>query len=167
MKTNCVDECNSVDSACHIINKGLGTSLVVQWLRIPLPVQGMWVRCLGWEDSSYCRLCATTTEACMPRCEKPDTATREQPVPAPRESRPASVKTQHSHKWISSAVLLNVSYTKPLLCQTPHGFPSHTQDDADSSRLFVTWPPASILTLALNDFPSVHCLAVTSLLSLG
>ena len=28
------------------------TSLVVQWLRISLPVQGTWVRSLVWEDSS-------------------------------------------------------------------------------------------------------------------
>ena len=27
-----------------------GTSLVVQWLRICLPMQGTWVRSLVWED---------------------------------------------------------------------------------------------------------------------
>ena len=27
-----------------------GTSLVVQWLRIRLPMQGTWVRALVWED---------------------------------------------------------------------------------------------------------------------
>ena len=32
----------------------LGTSLVVQWLRIYLPVQGTWVQYLVWEDPT-CR----------------------------------------------------------------------------------------------------------------
>ena len=32
----------------------LGTSLVAQWLRIRLPMQGTWVRALGWEDPT-CR----------------------------------------------------------------------------------------------------------------
>ena len=31
-------------------NKALGTSLVAQWLRIHLPMQGTWVRALVWED---------------------------------------------------------------------------------------------------------------------
>ena len=31
-----------------------GTSLVVQWLRIRLPIQGTWVRALVWEDPT-CR----------------------------------------------------------------------------------------------------------------
>ena len=30
-------------------DSGAGTSLVVRWLRIYLPVQGMWVRSLVWE----------------------------------------------------------------------------------------------------------------------
>ena len=32
----------------------LGASLVVQWLRIRLPMQGTWVRALVWEDPT-CR----------------------------------------------------------------------------------------------------------------
>ena len=32
----------------------LGTSLVVQWLGVCLPVQGMWVWALVWEDPT-CR----------------------------------------------------------------------------------------------------------------
>ena len=61
------------------------TSLVVQWLRIRLPVQGTRVRALVQEDPTCCRAtkpvhhnywacvplllspCATTTEACAPR----------------------------------------------------------------------------------------------------
>ena len=31
-----------------------GTSLVVQWLRIRLPMQGTWVRALVWEDPTCC-----------------------------------------------------------------------------------------------------------------
>ena len=31
-----------------------GTSLVAQWLRIRLPMQGTWVRALVWEDPT-CR----------------------------------------------------------------------------------------------------------------
>ena len=34
----------------HIKNMIVGTSLVVQWLRIHLPVQGTWVRALVRED---------------------------------------------------------------------------------------------------------------------
>ena len=31
----------------------LGTSLVAQWFRIRLPMQGTWVRALVWEDPTY------------------------------------------------------------------------------------------------------------------
>ena len=31
-----------------------GTSLVAQWLRIRLPMQGTWVRSLVWEDLTCC-----------------------------------------------------------------------------------------------------------------
>ena len=33
----------------------LRASLVAQWLRIRLPVQGTWVRALVWEDPTYRR----------------------------------------------------------------------------------------------------------------
>ena len=33
-----------------IKNSQVGTSLVAQWLRIRLPMQGTWVRTLVWED---------------------------------------------------------------------------------------------------------------------
>ena len=35
-------------------NRHIGTSLVAQWLRIRLPMQGTWVRALAQEDST-CR----------------------------------------------------------------------------------------------------------------
>ena len=31
-----------------------GASLVAQWLRIRLPMQGTWVRALVWEDATCC-----------------------------------------------------------------------------------------------------------------
>ena len=31
-----------------------GTSLVVQWLRIHLPIQGTWVQALVWDDPTCC-----------------------------------------------------------------------------------------------------------------
>ena len=37
------------------INIRLGTSLVAQWLRIRLPMQGTQVRALVWEDPTCCR----------------------------------------------------------------------------------------------------------------
>ena len=69
-------------------------SLVVQWLRIHLTMQGTWVRALVWEDPTCCgatklvyhnywactlepvshnywSLCATTTEAHAPRARAP------------------------------------------------------------------------------------------------
>ena len=72
----------------------IGTSLVVQWLRIRLPMQGTRVRSLVREDPTCCRatkpvhpqllsLCsrarepqllsprATTNEACVPRAHVP------------------------------------------------------------------------------------------------
>ena len=43
-----------------------GTSLVAQWLRIRLPMQGTPVRALVWEDHTHAAeqlsLCTTTTE---------------------------------------------------------------------------------------------------------
>jgi len=36
-------------------NKTTKTSLVVQWLKILLPMQGTWVQSPVWEDSTCCR----------------------------------------------------------------------------------------------------------------
>ena len=35
-------------------NTYVGASLVAQWLRICLPMQGTWVRALVWEDPTCC-----------------------------------------------------------------------------------------------------------------
>ena len=40
----------STDKLAIIKIKTSGTSLVAQWLRICLPMQGSWVRALVWED---------------------------------------------------------------------------------------------------------------------
>ena len=38
----------------NLEKKSFGTSLMVQWLRIHLPMQGTQVRALVWEDSTCC-----------------------------------------------------------------------------------------------------------------
>ena len=45
-----------------------GTSLGVQWLRIHLPMQGIQVRSLVWEDSTCCR---TMNALAAPEFEHP------------------------------------------------------------------------------------------------
>ena len=49
----------------------IGTSLVVQWLRICIPMQGTWVQCLIRELRSQCHqatnLSAAPREACVPQ----------------------------------------------------------------------------------------------------
>ena len=52
----------------------LGASLVAQWLRIRLPMQGTGVRALVWEDphaAEQLSLRATTTEVRRPRARAP------------------------------------------------------------------------------------------------
>ena len=56
-----------------------GASLVAQWLRICLPMQGIRVRALVWEDPTCCRAtrpvshnyCACVSGACAPQQERP------------------------------------------------------------------------------------------------
>ena len=45
---------NALNSLKFMLNNILGASLVAQWLRICLPMQGTWVRALVWEDPT-CR----------------------------------------------------------------------------------------------------------------
>ena len=88
-------------------------SLVVQWLRICLLVQGTQVPSLVREDDMCCE---ATQPAHHNYCNgalqsvlrsgrklhgsKPETSTREQPRLAPtRESPPAATKTQSGHKY--------------------------------------------------------------------
>ena len=62
------------------------TYLVVQWLRIPLPMQRIQVRSLGWEDSICCRAIKSMRHNYWSLCI------------ATRESAYAVTKTQHSQK---------------------------------------------------------------------
>ena len=91
-----------------------GASLVAQWLRICLPMQGTRVRALVWEDPT-CRgatkpvrhnYWACASGACAPQQEKPRQwgacapQRRVAPLDATRESPYAARKTQRSQKWI-------------------------------------------------------------------
>ena len=42
-----------MERKCLIKISGVRTSLVAQWLRICLPMQGTWVRALVWEDPTF------------------------------------------------------------------------------------------------------------------
>ena len=107
---------------CKTLGK---TSLVVQWLRIHLPIQGTQIQSLVQEDSTCHRatkpvyhnysheltchsylspraqsLCSTTREATVIR--SPSTRTREEPLfTATRKSLHTATKTQCSHKTIN------------------------------------------------------------------
>ena len=89
-----------------------GASLVAQWFRICLPMQGTRVRALVWEDPHAVeRLgpCATVTEPARlePVLRNKRGHSNERPVhrneewpphAATRESPRTETKTQHSHK---------------------------------------------------------------------
>ena len=82
-------------------------SLVAQWLRICLPMQGTRVRALVWEDPT-CRggtrpmshnYWACASGACAPQQERPAHRDEEwPPLAATRESPRTETKTQHSQK---------------------------------------------------------------------
>lgn len=62
--------------------------------------------------------------------------------------------------------LSKVSHSKSLLPSSLHGFPSHSQGNADSSRSYVTWILASILTKSISSHSSfcpMHCSHLNSL----
>ena len=101
-----------LSSEAYQIKKQTGASLVVQWLRICLPMQGTRVRALVWEDPT-CRgatrpvshsYWACASGACAPKQERPHNerpAHRDEewpPLSATRESPRTETKTQHSHK---------------------------------------------------------------------
>ena len=97
----------NVQTSClsSTIIKQYRTSLLVQWLRICLPIQGTWVPSLVWEDPTGHRTtksvcpnywaCALEPGLCRKRShckENSHTATREKPLQA-------ATKTRHSqHK---------------------------------------------------------------------
>ena len=100
--------------------KTKGTSLLVQWIIIHLPVQGTWVQSLVWETSTCHRATkahepqllsphtastkACAPRACVPRQEKPPQwethplLQRSAPAHCTRESLCAAMKTQHNQK---------------------------------------------------------------------
>ena len=104
------DETLSAPASCQFIHWKIsteGTSLVVQWLRIHLPMQGTWVWSLVQEDATWhratkpvCRkhwACALESTLRNKRC--PGTTSREQPpLTAARESPPKAMRTQSSQK---------------------------------------------------------------------
>ena len=84
-----------------------GASLVAQWLRICLPMQGTWVRALVWQNPT-CRgatgpvshnYWACVSGACAPQQERPTHRDEEWPPLATTRGSPRTeTKTQHSHK---------------------------------------------------------------------
>ena len=95
-------------SSCLMLkNQYMRTSLVVQWIRIRLPMQGTWVQFLIWEDCTCHRIanwCSTTTEP-VPQnksshhSEKSERPSKEQPLlTTTRESSRTATKTQQSQK---------------------------------------------------------------------
>ena len=82
-------------------------SLVAQWLRICLPMQGTWVWALVWEDPTCRRAAkpvrhnywACTSGACAPQQQRPAHLDEEwPPLAATGESPHTETKTQHSQK---------------------------------------------------------------------
>ena len=49
---------------CQLLIGIVGASLVAQWLRVCLPMQGTWVRALVWEDPT----CRRTTRPVSHNC---------------------------------------------------------------------------------------------------
>ena len=95
-------------SSCSMLkNQYMRTSLVVQWVRIRLPMQGTRVQFLIWEDSTchgITNRCSTTTEPVLQNKssrhnEKSGHPNKEQPLlTTTRESSRTTTKTQHSQK---------------------------------------------------------------------
>ena len=46
------------------------TSQVVQWIRVPLPMQGTWVQSLVWEDSTSCGTTKPCTQLLNSECSR-------------------------------------------------------------------------------------------------
>ena len=77
---SCIDDGLEQQARCENKNQGEGTSLVVHWLRICLPMQGAWAGSLTWEDPMCCR---ETNPVCNKRShcnEKPTYANQRKPV---------------------------------------------------------------------------------------
>ena len=74
------------------LKRGWGASLVVQWIRIRLPMQGTQVRSLAWEDSMCCR---ATKPGCS-RAHKPQLLSPHTTVAEARAPRAWALRQQKS-----------------------------------------------------------------------
>ena len=100
-------------SRCQLKKGPGGTSLVLQWLRVCLPMQGTWVRSLVWEDPTWQgaakpRLQLLEPSLCPKRShssekpshlnqrEPPPSSTRESPRPPQPEREPPPSSTRES-----------------------------------------------------------------------
>ena len=103
--------CNHIHSYTHSANIYWGTFLVVQWLRILLPVQGTRVWCLVWEDSTWCG----ATKAHVPQLLKP-ACSRARALQ--QESSPLSPQLEktHAQQWRPSAAKKKCSYWVTTMC---------------------------------------------------
>ena len=101
-----------IDKLDFIKIKNSWASLVAQWLRICLPMQGTQVQALVWEDPTCHRATGPVSHnywacapgACAPQQERPRQweasapRWRVAPLATTRESPRTEMKTQHSHK---------------------------------------------------------------------
>ena len=102
----------SVCVCTRVIDSTCRASLVAQWLRICLPMQGTWVQSLVREDPTgheatkpvHHNYWARAPRARAPQQEKPpqwEAHAPQQRVAATRESPRTATKTQHSQKYIN------------------------------------------------------------------
>ena len=105
-------------SKCLSWNATFRTSLVVQWWRIRLPMQGTCVQSVVWEYPTYRGVTEPVLHnywsSCSVACvhskrshcsESPYTATREEPsLTATRESPQLAKENQHNYKYINREI---------------------------------------------------------------
>ena len=90
-----------------LTKKSLGASLVAQWLRIHLPMQGTQVRALVWEDPTCCG-------ATKPVCHNYWTWALE-PMSHNYWS-PCDLEPTHHNYWAHALQLLKPAHLEPMLC---------------------------------------------------
>ena len=104
-------ETNLVVQSCHfsktiflLFKKLFWASLVVQWLRMPLPMQGTWVRALVQEDPTCCRAAKPVYYSYLACAQSPQAATAGPPclqLWKPACLEPMIHKRSHS-SWLLS-----------------------------------------------------------------
>ena len=103
--------CNHIHSYTHSANIYWGTFLVVQWLRILLPVQGTRVWCLVWEDSTWCG----ATKAHVPQLLKP-ACSRARALQQESSPHSPQLEKTHAQQWRPSAAKKKCSYWVTTMC---------------------------------------------------